>query len=201
MRAAGRYVGYPARALAWFVLLALAGGALGYGSAFRATANAFLTTMAHDRVARLEPFTDPEGVADTKLSVGRRIEGAPRYASNLKINLVREAWTPTALAAALVLALPIPWLRRLAPLAIAVGICQAFAGLRIAVATLHGLSRIGYGEHRLLEVGTLGSRALHRADQILTGDLHLTYVLPLALGFLVAVKARVFSTTWFDKEG
>ena len=52
------------------------------------------------------------------------------------------------------------------------------------------------GARRLLDVSDLGVRALRRGDQILAGDLHMTYLVPLLIWLLVTLNARELRSFW-----
>jgi len=183
----------PGWRVARFLLLALPSFALlmalaltgFYPPLFCRGANLLFGRLGADRVARFEPLEDRGGVADTTVSVGLILQGAPRFPSSIAINSVREGFTPVALLTSLVLTTPLAWRKRLRALGLGLLLVHAFVGARILVALLYGFSRVGVGDRRLLDVGSLGSAILHRADQILTGDLHLTFVVPLVIWALI----------------
>jgi hypothetical protein len=75
-------------------------------------------------------------------------------------------------------------------------VIHIFVAMRITVAALYGFSRIGLGDRHLLEVGALGSRILRRADQILTGDLHFTFIAPVLVWLLIAVRFEAVRALW-----
>ena len=175
---------FLALALGGFVLLMALAATGFYPPLFSVAGNLYFDRLGADRVAHFEPSPDG-GAGDTSVSVGLFLDGAPRYASSIRINSVREGWTPVALLTALVLATPVAWRERLRALGWGLLVVHAFVGARILVALLYGFSRLGIGDRHLLDVGPFGSAVLHRADQILTGDLHLTFVAPLVIWALL----------------
>ena len=161
---------------------------------FRFGANAVFHSMGSDRVAKFERFDDPMGVYDTKMFVGSQALGRPTYASSIGVNSVRQGYAPLVLVIALVLATPVPWPRKWRALLSGMLLVNLFIVLRVGVALLYGFSRVGLGSRRLLEVSGPEAWLLRQGDQILAGDLHLTYVVPLLIWLLVAVRMRDFRT-------
>jgi hypothetical protein len=180
----------------YFILLMSIAPARFYPPVFRFGANLFLGSFGSNRIAKYEPFADPLGMRDTKISVGSDATGSPVYPSSLGINAVREGYAPTALLIALFLATPVPLRERWRSMAVGLVVIQLFVAIRITVAALYGFSRVGIGGHRLLEVGAFGSGILHRADQIITGDLHLTFVVPVVVWLLIAVRFEGVRAMW-----
>ena len=70
-----------------------------YPDWFRGGANLLFGSMGSNRIAKFEPFDDPRGTHDTRMSVGLRNSGYPK---SLGLNSVRQGYTPAALLAALV---------------------------------------------------------------------------------------------------
>lgn len=193
MRSWSPAVSFVLRALLCFaVLMSIAPGRF-YPPLFRGAANYLFHSFGSNRVAKFQRFDDPSGMLDTQILVGVESNGFPAYASSLGINCVREGYTPTAVLIALVLATAAPWRERFRALAIGLPLVQAFVTLRVAVAGLYGFSRVGLGDHHLLDVGSSGTRALRLADQILTGDLHFTYIVPLLIWIFVAMRREAVS--------
>ena len=185
-----------ALALVYFVLLMSIAPARFYPPAFRLGANLFLSSFGAHRIAKYEPLADAKGMRDTSISVGSDATGSPVYPSSLGINAVREGYTPTAILIALMLATPVAWRDRWRAMAVGFAGIQLFVAMRITVAALYGFSRVGIGDRRLLEVGAFGSRLLHRADQILTGDLHFTFIAPVLVWLLVVGRYEGVRTLW-----
>jgi len=196
MRAPGSAIRFVAIAVVSFVVLMAIAPWKFYPPLFQGVANVFFSSFGSHRIAKFEPSDDPRGMWDTKISVGSDVSGAPAYGSSLGFNSVREGYAPTAALLALVLATPAAWRRGWGAVAAAFGLIQVFVALRIVVAALYGFSRVGLGDRHLLEVGTLGMRALRRADQILTGDLHFTYIAPLLVWLLVVVRPEAIRSLW-----
>jgi hypothetical protein len=184
-----RWLLFLSLALALFVLLMSLAATGFYPPLFCGVGNVFFGDMGAGRVARFEPLAQGDGLFDTRVSIGLVLDGAERFPTSLAINSVREGYTPAALLTALALATRMSWRERLRKLGLGLLVIHAFVGLRILVALLYGFSRVGIGERRLLEVGSFGSTVLHRADQILTGDLHLTFLVPLAVWAVLASDA------------
>ncbi len=172
-----------------------------YPPAFRACANRLFCDIGKGRIAKFEPFEDPLRMRDTRVQVGTVVGGAPVFPANIGINSVREGFAPAALLAALALASPIAWRLRLRTLGIGLVLVHVFVALRVLVLLLYGFSRVGIGDRHLLEVGSLGRLVLHRADQVLTGDLHLTYILPIAIWALLTVREDELRSLWIGREG
>ena len=180
----------------YFTLLMSLRPAWFYPPVFRLGANLVLSAFGSHRIAKYEPSADARGMWDTKMSVGSDVTGSPVYPSSLGINVVREGYTPTAILVALFLATPVPWRDRWRAMALGLVVIQIFVAMRVTVAALYGFSRIGLGDRHLLEVGALGSRILRRADQILTGDLHFTFIAPVLVWLLIAVRFEAVRALW-----
>jgi hypothetical protein len=174
----------------YFTLLMFVGTTGFYLPLFHAVGNTFFHRFGSGRIAHFDPLDDPRNMLDTRVAIGTDATGTPIYRSQLNINAVREGYAPTAVLVALVLATPIPWPRRWRALAVGLLAVQAFVMLRVVVAVLYGFSRLRVGDQRLLEVGSLGTAVLRRADQVVAGDLHLTYVAPFLIWLVVVVRLR-----------
>lgn len=161
-----------------FLLLAATGF---YPPVFRALGNTFLHRFGSGRIAQFTPIDDPARIADTGLSVGSDALGTPAYGSTMKISSIREGYAPTAMILALVLATPVAWRTRARMLLFGFVIVQLFVGLRMSAAALYGFSKIGTGDRHLLEVGALGSTLLRRANQVISTDMHISYVFPVVV--------------------
>jgi hypothetical protein len=196
VRAPSPAVRFVLLALLFFVALMSIAPARFYPPLFRGTANLLFHSFGSNRIAKFEPFEDSVGMWDTKIFVGTDSEGPPAYASSMGINCVREGYTPTAALIALILATPRSWRRRWPAVAAGLLAAQAFVALRVVVAALYGFSRVGLGDRHLLEVGSFGIRALRRTDQILTGDLHFTYIAPLLIWLLVVLRPEAVRAMW-----
>lgn len=159
-----------------------------YPPVFRAGANALFHSLGSGRIAKFEPFEDPRGVFDTKMSVGTDSVGYRAFPSSLGVNSLRQGYVPTAVLVALMLATPIAWRRKWRTLAIGLLLVQGFVVLRVGVALLTGFNRIGLDDRRLLELSPVVAWGLRRADQIIAGDLHMTYIAPLLIWMLVVVR-------------
>jgi hypothetical protein len=155
--------------------------------------------MGSGRVAKFEPFDDPQGVFDTKMFVGSDILGVAAYPYGLGVNSVRQGFAPSAVLVALVLATPVVWRRRWRVLLAGLVLVQGFVFLRVAVALLNGFGRVGLGERRLLEVSDFSAWALRRGDQIFAGDLHMTYIVPLMVWALV-LGGRELRVIWVSGD-
>ena len=175
-------------AVTYFVILFAIAQTGFYPPLFRAGANTLFGSMGSGRVAQFEPFDDPQGVFDTKMSVGSDLTGSRVFPSSLGVNSLRQGYVPTAVLIGLVLATPIAWRRKWRALLVGIPLVHVFVAMRIGVTLLYGFSRIGLGDRRLLEVSALGSWVLRRGDQILAGDLHMSYVVPLVIWLLTCVR-------------
>ena len=152
-----------------------------YAPLFRAGANFAFGRMGGDRVARFEPFDDPSGVFDTRMSIGKRVNGRALYPTGMGLNSVRQGFAPTALFLALSIATPIRWRRKRTALLVGLLLVQSFVALRLWIALMAGFAQTSYQGNFLLDVSEGFARLLRRADQIVAGDLHLTYVAPIAI--------------------
>ena len=162
-------------------------GTLGfYPPVFRTMGNLFLHRFGSGRIARFEPIDDPMKIADPGRSVGSDARGAPAYGSTMKISSIREGYAPTALIAALVLATPVVWPTRARMLIVGLLVVQAFVLFRMCTAALYGFSKLGMGDRHLLEVGELGRALLRRADQVISTDMHVSYVVPILIWVVLA---------------
>jgi len=186
--------------LLYFVVLMLIAPARFYPPAFRFVANRCLGSFGAHRIAKYEPYADPTGMRDTQVSVGSDASGVPVWPSSLAINTVREGYAPAAVLVALVLASPISWRERAWSMAIGLAVIHLFVAVRVVTAVLYGFSRVVVGGRRLLEVGDLGSRVLHRADQIVAGDLHFTYIAPAIVWLLVTCRFDGVRALWSRAE-
>lgn len=177
------------------LLMALASTGF-YPPVFRAAANGLFHSAGSGRVAKFEPFDDPRGVFDTKMSVGTDRVGYRVFPSSLGVNSVRQGWVPTAVLAALALATPVRWRRKWRTLLVGLLLVQGFVVVRVGVALLVGFNRVGLDDRRLLEVSYPVAWVLRRADQILAGDLHMTYIVPVLIWVLVAVRLHGSDALW-----
>jgi Flp pilus assembly protein protease CpaA len=167
-----------------------------YPPLFRSGANFLFHSLGSDRIAKFEEFDDPRGVFDTRMSVGSDRTGVPTFPSGQGLNSVRQGYAPTAVLIALVLATPIAWRRRWRVLLVGLVLIQGFVVLRIGVALLYGFSRVGYGDRRLLDLSGFSAWALRHGDQILAGDLYMTYLAPLLVWSIVTLRARELRSFW-----
>jgi hypothetical protein len=163
---------------------------------FRAGANVLFHSMGSNRVVLFEPFDDPRGVFDTKMSIGSDALGYPSYPSSMGINSVRQAYVPPALVVAVILATPMVWPRKWRTLLLGLLLALGFIAIRVGVALLHGFSRLGEGSQRMLEVSGSEAWLLRQGDQILTGDLHMTYIAPLLIWLIAAVRIEDLRGLW-----
>jgi hypothetical protein len=183
----------PLRRLLLFLLLAsvyftglfIVGTRVGYPVAFRAVANQVFGSMGGQRVARFEAWEDPHGMHDTRMSIGKRHVGFPK---GLGINSMRQGYTPAALLAALVLATPVPWRRRLVALGVGLALVHVFVGLRLWFSLLWGFSVVQLGGQPLLELSGWARWLVRRADQLLAGSLYATYLVPAMIWVAVTLR-------------
>jgi len=180
-------VRFLALALLCFVALATLGPTRLYPSLYRATANVLFQSCGSGRVAKFEPFDDPRGVSETRMSVGTRAGGFPH---GLGLNTVREGYVPTALVVALGLATPLPWRRRLRLLVLDLVVVHVFLLLRLCVTIAWGFSVTRIGDEPLLALSPFWATAIRRLDQILTGDLNISYVAPVLIWAIVTMRHR-----------
>ena len=171
-----RFVG---KACALAVLFLLVGSWLPYPAVFRAGGNFVFGTFGGDRVARFEALSDPTGMLDTRVEIGTVAHGDAAYLSSLRINSVREGLTPVIVFLALALATVLPWREKKRFIVVGFVLVGAFIAMRLGVALAYGFSRVQLAGVPLLDLGSAGTLLLHRLDQILSEDLHSTYVAPV----------------------
>ena len=196
MRGARPFVWFVTRVVLIFVALLWVTSTGFYPSLFRATANFVFQELGSGRIAKFEPFADPRGVFDTTMLVGTNALGSPMFPSSLGLNSVRQGLVPTVLLVALFIATPIPWRKKLWGLAAGLLLVHCFVALRIAGSLLHGFARLRLDGHPLLDVGTLGAWVLRRTHQIMSVDLHITYLAPLAIWLAVTASMYDVRLLW-----
>jgi hypothetical protein len=187
-------------ATVYFTALFALGPRGSYPHWFRGGANAVFGSMGANRVASFEPFDDPLGTHDTRMSIGLRHSGYPK---SLGLNSVRQGYTPAALLVALVLATPVPWPRRGRALLIGLVLVHGFIALRLWVSLLWGFSLVQFGGKPMLELSGLGSWLVRRADQLLAGNLYITYLVPAMIWLVLTVRPedlRALQETPHDVE-
>ena len=144
------------------------------------------------RIVRFEPIPGEGGLHETRIEIGLRAGGRDAIASGLSVNSVREGYVPLAVVVGLCMGIFFVSPPRLVPAAIAIGATEGLVLLRLWVALLYGFSRVGVGDHHLLELPQLLRSALGLANGILGTDLQGTYVVPMLIWALTCLRASNF---------
>jgi hypothetical protein len=101
-----------------------------YATGFRAAANVLLGSIGRDGIVRFEPGEATDVNMDSRIVLQNRSTQAQ---SHVAFNCRFAGWLPTAMTAALVLATPLPWRRKLAALAAGLALVHLFIALRLWV--------------------------------------------------------------------
>jgi hypothetical protein len=176
MRSPARLVRFVVTAIVLFVVFRALGSTGFYPPMFRAAAAPFIGHLGGHRIVRLEPFQHPQGLFDTRLSLGTDVGGTPEFRQDLLLDTVRVDYAPTACVLALLLATPIAWSRKGRALVAGLGLVHAFIALRFALQVIYGFSLAG----GRTELGMLGF-----ATEILSSDYHVTYVAAIVIWLFV----------------
>ena len=112
----------------------------GYGYIFRACGNTFFRTFGSTGRVYFHPITDQPVGKDAKDTTAKleNIKSGRRGPMDMNSRLM--GYLPTAFAAALILATPVPWSRRLWALLWGVLLMSGFAGLELALRFLDAFS-------------------------------------------------------------
>ncbi len=185
MRAVGRLGRFFFFALSSFLLSVVLVPREAYAPWFRAGANVMFRAVPTDLTAKLTPLDDPSGIHDTRLHVGRR---SSRFAGGINLDSKRQGYLPAALVACLILATPVPWKRRWKALVAGLLAIHVFLAVRLCVTAVTGWAAVFIDGKRLLAVPPFWTEVLGLMDEILSGDLHITYVAPVLLWALIALR-------------
>jgi hypothetical protein len=191
MRSPRDQVRFVGTALVLFILLRALASTGFYPPLFRAAASPLIGHLGAHRIARLEPFEHPQGLFDTRLSLGTDVNGTPEFAQDMLLDTVRVDYAPTALVVALILATPIAWSRKWRALAAGLLVVHAFVALRFAVVAMYGFSLAG----GRTQMGVLGF-----ATEVLSSDYHLTYVVPAVIWLCVTKTEGRYLSFFFSPE-
>lgn len=181
-RSLARFVG---TALAVFVVLRALGGTGFYPPFFRATAAPFFLGFGSHRIAQLAPFEHPQGIYDTRLSLGTDAGGTPEFLRDILLDTLRVGYVPTALVAALILATPVAWGRKWRLLATGLLVVHAFVLLRFAITAMYGFNVAEYDGRPLLALGPIATSLLERTTKVLSDDYHLSFIVPIVIWLAV----------------
>jgi hypothetical protein len=172
-----------------FAVLMLAGPWLFYPPVYRATGQTLFSSFGGDRIVRFEPVPGGGGLHDTRIEIGLRAGGRDEIASGMPVNSVREGYVPIAVVVALCAGLFFVRRPRLSPVLIAIAATEGFVILRLWVALVYGFSRVGVGDHYLLELSAPLRPVVSLANAILGTDLHGTYVVPILIWAMTCLRA------------
>lgn len=190
-----------ATALAAYVLLRALGGTGFYPPFFRAAATPVFLGLGSHRIAELSPFESARGIYDTRLSLGTDAGGAPEYLKDILLDTLRVGYVPTALLAALVVATPIAWGRRLRSLAVGLLAVHAFVLLRFAITALYGFNVAELDGRPLLALGPIGTSLLERTTKVVSDDYHLGLVVPIVIWLAVTRAHGRYLSFFYPAEG
>lgn len=158
-----------------------------YRAAHNAAANAVFGSWS--QVARVE-FAPLEGVGRTKEKdtlVTIRVHGVATN-GNVEISSIRNGYLPTAELAALILATPIAWRRRLWSLLWGLIQVNGFVGLRLATMLVYYFCYPW--EVRLYEPGPLPARIIVEAHELLFRAPTSTFIVPVLIWIVIAIRGK-----------
>ncbi|HEX4825358.1 MAG TPA: hypothetical protein VFV19_13730 [Candidatus Polarisedimenticolaceae bacterium] len=174
--------------VATFATLMLVRPASFYPAVYRVIGERLFGNFGGDRVTHFEPIPGDDGLHDTRIAIGLRDGGGVVVASRLPVNSVREGYVPIAVVLALCAGLcsvrrPTVWsvLR-------AVAATETFVLLRVAIALVCGFSRVGIGDHHLLQIAPWVRVLVDFANDLLGTDIHGTYVIPAVIWALTCLR-------------
>ncbi len=184
------------RSAAWFFLRLLAlyallvapwpGWAATYARGYRAAGDWLFGNFGGDGVVRFEPPERRKEQVDTQITIGnRRTRGKPQTADH---SARLTGYLPTALLAALVLATPVPWWRRLVALAVGLVLVHALIAVRVYVALLYGFSQPN--DVALYAPSPFWAATLKHTFQVVTVWVSFAFVAPLFLWALITLRRR-----------
>ena len=160
-----------------------------YAVAFRAGGNLLLHDLAVLRVLGVEgrmrfEATPQEPRYDTLVRLERLTE--PTMSGSVDVNAAFKAFTPVAFFAALTLASPIPWRRKLTALLVGLLLVQLFVYARFALFALDVFS----SDSPLAVVSPAPAlrKLLVSTRLVLYSAPEITYVVPVAIWLLVAFR-------------
>jgi hypothetical protein len=134
-----------------------------YSRAYRGTARIVFGSFGPDGIVEFVASPVPRGASDTQIIIRNR----HRSAFTVSPHAPRRAgYLPTALLAALTMATPLPWTRRLKALAWGVAAVHLYVGLRLAVTLAHGFN--GTSEWCLYELPRWWSSSLAAAYEMIS---------------------------------
>ena len=168
-----------------------------YGDYFRALGTAFFSRDTGSRLVRFEPQEMPSAEHSRTPPLGTRVTLANRDLAdsqgNSKAQLIdldtrSIGWVPTALTAALILASPVPWRRRLGALAGGLVLIHLFI--------LFSLQSWIWDASPAVSLGTLSPFWKDRADDleyVLITQLGASFSVPLVIWIIVTFRRKDWS--------
>jgi hypothetical protein len=160
-----------------------------YPAVYRVIGEGLFGDFGGDRVTRFEPIPGDGGLHDTRIAIGLRDGGRVVIASSLAVNSVREGYVPIAVVLALCVGLfpvgrPTVW-----SVLSAIAATETFVLLRVVIALVQGFSRVGIGDHHLLEIAAWVRALVGFANDLFGTDIHGTYVIPALIWALTCLRS------------
>ena len=184
---ADRLAGFVVRLFAWYLVLTAPWPGLSdrYGDAVRACGNALFGTFGTVGVVRFKAAADLGPSHDTGILFGPK-RNPNAWLANASVR--RMSYLPTAVTAALVLASPLPWRRRMVALAWGLAFVHLFVLVRLSVTIYYYFVSVS-----IIELTPYRSSALRLAYEALSESLVPSFVGPAVIWLLVAFRIEDWS--------
>lgn len=155
-----------------------------YADGYRAVANALFGSFGSRGVARFERLTNGPPHMDTRLHVSRR--DVPGTGRSCQHSTKVTGYLLTAEAAALILATPLSWRRRLKALLAGLVLAHTVVIARLFIAVLRAF--IGDHPSALFTPGPVCADLIERVFQVTCVWPSFTFTVPLIIWLLVAIR-------------
>lgn len=167
-----------------------------YSVAYRAAGNLIFGTFGSDGFVRFQARPSAGNRCDTEIIMVRR---NVEIANALSHDPHRQAYLPTATIIALILATPLPWVRRLTALLWGLAGIHAFIVLRMAITLLHRFD--GHDPWCLYALTPLLGKVLYGAYEIIVRSGTSSFLIPVFLWILVCFRRADFQTALDGARG
>ncbi len=158
-----------------------------YSAAYAGVANMVFGSFGSDGLVRFQRPANSDQPADLELVIRKR--GAPPVGRSPH-NPTLTGYLSTVEVIALILATPIPWLRRCKALLWSMLLIHAFIWLRLEITLLHWFS--GDTPLALYKLGPLWSKLLASAFELISVSPTSTFVVPIFIWILVTFRKNDF---------
>ena len=158
----------------------------GYGYVFRAGGNTFFRSFGSAGRVYFHPITDQPVGKDAKDTAAKleNIKSGARGTMDMNSRLM--GYLPTAFAAALILATPVPWSRRLWALLWGVLLMSGFAGFELALRLLDAFS--DKNVLAVFSLGPVGKASVVILMKVLAMSPVSAYIAPIFVWILVTFR-------------